>query len=965
MRVLYTASKTDLRISSVNGTAFLDFTADPGIPDSAAGQYFQITDVAGKKLSGYLKARGTGETYLDIIGGTDPSLLNGNFASAEPPGVVWTRGVGWTIASGAATDSGGGGSLSINTGTYTGKLFRSKFDVVALTSGSIAARLAGTASGTFRTALGTNLIDYLTGTAGTSGFAFISEGSVLSIDNASWQQALTPSSYGWTLTNTPGGSTYNVNVETGFAFNSASAYIVTVYQSESIQVNNPIIAHGTTTAGVMKISAVDGVAFIDPSSDVVASAAFLAAVKHNDKIVIRSKTNGAEIFGYAKAAGAGETLDVERLTTWVNNGNTYETFTSSGSDITSAIESNTNGFSYSNIATQAIGNLMKLVSTVTLNSGTAPVATLYSGTGITEAPNASFGTLTAGANAIYRTATGVHTHIDFLNYLTNGNWSATGNSLKKVLTPAATGITISTLPGGTTMNWSVKSATFTYNDLLGYDWQIVSSVPNGKTADRIIAQGTLTGNLATLAGGSFISNPSVDLSVHGNKPRMIKLWDSAGKLAYGYAGAAGLQAGETVLDIIGGTDPALKNGDMSSDEPPGTTWESKAAQTVITGGSAVISAGGTANGIIMRQTNKLSMGGLYKSSVGATFTSGRFYLQFGGTNGVYPSYAGTTAPISNAYVTGIGPHLEFHFATSVFVGTLDNVVLQQVLTPSSTGIWLTDGSGASSFKSIETGFNPNSASFTYQVIEVGAIPTAASAFHASMVNGTAFFFHDTLDFSTFAVGASGKYLVALYDSSNRVAWGYGKAVGGGETPGANLANGYDFTVGFLTQTGQTINSATQWTGTQAGGIYKSMGTFYRGALYKTTLAGSVTAGAIQIRSTDGFTIASGFSTMYKTNTNTGDAVAFLLHNNSASTNILASIVTQQVLTPPVTGLTITSTPDGTVYNWANITTGFDANNITSVKVWRTDFASSSVDALQDDQNGLYLLDDAGNFLLDD
>ena len=120
---------------------------------------------------------------------------------------------------------------------------------------------------------------------------------------------------------------------------------------------------------------------------------------------------------------------------------------------------------------------------------------------------------------------------------------------------------------------------------------------------------------------------------------------------------------------------------------------------------------------------------------------------------------------------------------------------------------------------VESGFNPNSATFSYLVEELGSVAITSSAMHASMVAGTAFFFHDSIDFSSFAVGPSGKYLVAMYDSAGRVAWGYGKAAG--------------------------------------------------------------------------------------------------------------------VTTDPTPfGLTITSTPDGTTYNWAQITTGFDANAVTSVKVWR-------------------------------
>ena len=50
--------------------------------------------------------------------------------------------------------------------------------------------------------------------------------------------------------------------------------------------------------------------------------------------------------------------------------------------------------------------------------------------------------------------------------------------------------------------------------------------------------------------------------------------------------------------------------------------------------------------------------------------------------------------------------------------------------------------------------------------------------------------------------------------------------------------------------------------------------------------------------------------------------------------ILAIILFAPLSWAAATGLTITSTPDGETYNWAQITTGFDANAVTKVSVWR-------------------------------
>ena len=192
-----------------------------------------------------------------------------------------------------------------------------------------------------------------------------------------------------------------------------------------------------------------------------------------------------------------------------------------------------------------------------------------------------------------------------------------------------------------------------------------------------------------------------------------------------------------------------------------------------------------------------------------------------------------------APVTGNGTHLFYSTETSgtmyasamasgVTTLKITSLSLKQVLTPSASGVLASKyPGGADGFSNVAASFGYNSATgFTWRVISsvpngktVYSNAITPSAMHASMVNGAAFFFDDTIDFSSFAIGPSGKYLIAMYDSAGRVAWGYGKAVG--------------------------------------------------------------------------------------------------------------------VTTDPTPfGLTITSTPDGETYNWAQITTGFNADAVTSVKVWR-------------------------------
>jgi len=84
--------------------------------------------------------------------------------------------------------------------------------------------------------------------------------------------------------------------------------------------------------------------------------------------------------GFAGAKGGGEATGDELLTGWVNRGspNNYATFTSTGKDIDSAINSAGNN-SIADIAAFAStpGALYKDVCTLTLNSGTAPVVDIF------------------------------------------------------------------------------------------------------------------------------------------------------------------------------------------------------------------------------------------------------------------------------------------------------------------------------------------------------------------------------------------------------------------------------------------------------------------------------------------------------------------------------------------------------------------------------------------------------------
>ena len=106
-------------------------------------------------------------------------------------------------------------------------------------------------------------------------------------------------------------------------------------------------------------------------------------------------------------AASGSTLEnvgSNLVSAWNNSAGSdvYETFTSSGADITSAINSSTYGQAYSNNMSASItaGKLYRVVATLTLNSGTAPDMWMHSTNASPwPSPNGTnFGTLSAGAN---------------------------------------------------------------------------------------------------------------------------------------------------------------------------------------------------------------------------------------------------------------------------------------------------------------------------------------------------------------------------------------------------------------------------------------------------------------------------------------------------------------------------------------------------------------------------------------
>ena len=239
-------TRANSRLSLVDGTAFVDFSA-AGTLTAYLGQKLTITDSAGKKAIGYIKAQGTDETLGDEL------VNNGGFDSNT---YFWDSRASAQISSVAGGESGNCLQIAENgeanpfstsgTTVGVGKLYKFNYSVKQGTSSTYRGYITGASyvpivpSPTDRTSTSSWVAQgpfYLTAIAdGVPAIVMrtiAAEGSGLThlFDNVTMKQVLTPSATGVTITSSPNGSTYNwASIESGFNYNDA----VYTYTIESV-----------------------------------------------------------------------------------------------------------------------------------------------------------------------------------------------------------------------------------------------------------------------------------------------------------------------------------------------------------------------------------------------------------------------------------------------------------------------------------------------------------------------------------------------------------------------------------------------------------------------------------------------------------------------------------------------------------------------------------------------------------
>ena len=224
--------------------------------------------------------------------------------------------------------------------------------------------------------------------------------------------------------------------------------------------------------------------------------------------------------------------------------------------------------------------------------------------------------------------------------------------------------------------------------------------------------------------------------------------------------------------------------------------------------------------------------------------------------------------------------------------------------------------------------------------------TTYSGVKLSLANGYAFF---DLGIPN-PMSLSLNHKLTVIDSTGKQAMGYIKAAGTGETYSADkVVNG-----GFTSDTGNWTHidcSLASIAGgvsgncleiTRTGGsvqyCYQDIGSLQSGGVYyvdyyvKSGTSGNETSWvAVTHVSTTTYiakTTAAAWSYGVFNVALTGASLRIYLYkiSSTAGTMLFDTVRLYQILTPATTGITITSTPNGTTYNWESIESGFNYND---------------------------------------
>ncbi len=325
----------------------------------------------------------------------------------------------------------------------------------------------------------------------------------------------------------------------------------------------------TVAQSSMKISGVAGTAFVDWG--------FNGGLYPGRRVVIKSNTNGAQITGFVGALGTAETLDSELVVdgTFEVDPNTNWTPTDctiasvAGGDVGNCLEITRTGGSSQPVVsaeiTKVIGTLYKFG--VKIKSGTAGDKAYLVGVGTGGWEWNYSGTTTGSwvAYSRYWTAASTAKRVWLQKSDTTvGTMLFDTASLKKVLTPSATGCTIVSTRGGATQSWESQDATFNYNDSAGYTVYLEGEQGIGWFTDPTDDKFTIT-------------------SLNLGKAHSLRIW-----LKYlGDAGAILGGAADYALRIVDGTNFGYNAGTVEQTQAHGLTAGDMVCLGVVRNGTAL------------------------------------------------------------------------------------------------------------------------------------------------------------------------------------------------------------------------------------------------------------------------------------------------------------------------------------------------------------------------------------------
>jgi hypothetical protein len=240
------------------------------------------------------------------------------------------------------------------------------------------------------------------------------------------------------------------------------------------------LASGSVTSSNTKLSAADGTAFVDFSTANVLT----DYVPYKGKLTITDST-GKKLVGYIKAAGTGETLganvltngDMESFTGWTQGRGALSAETTDkieGAQSGKFTLTYTTGYftkqpAWSPDCLYAIDGFIKNLTIDTMYIEVGPL-----GNRKRIFPRSVPPSTWTEFSGYYTPPTSSATSM-FLGYGLSGNaWLTDNVTIKQVLTPSTTGVTITSTPDGSTYNWESQESGFNYNDESGYTYAITT-----------------------------------------------------------------------------------------------------------------------------------------------------------------------------------------------------------------------------------------------------------------------------------------------------------------------------------------------------------------------------------------------------------------------------------------------------------------------------------------------------------